>query len=136
MLGDINEFLVNLNRRPAATDAAIRATEKQLNAELPREYKGFLRSSNGGDGFVGKKYVILWRVDELPSLNQSYEVQKYVPGLLVFGSSGGGEAYGFDTRLPDWTIVRVPFVGMEWAVAEPMGSSFSEFLEQLYRSME
>ena len=52
-LGDINEFLVNLT---AATDASIRETEKQLNAELPREYKGFLRSSNGGDGFVGKKY--------------------------------------------------------------------------------
>ena len=83
MLGDINEFLVNLNRRPAATDAAIRATEKQLNAELPREYKDFLRSSDGGDGFVGKNYLILWRVDELPSMNQSYEVQKYVPGLRV-----------------------------------------------------
>ena len=132
--GNMNEFLVNLDRRPAATDAVIRATEKQLNAELPREYKGFLRSSNGGDGFVGKKYVILWSVDELPSMNQSYEVQKYVPGLLVFGSSGGGEAYGFDTRFPDWPIVQVPFVGMEWAVAEPMGSSFSEFLEQLYKT--
>ena len=45
-LGDINEFLVNLT---AATDASIRETEKQLNAELPREYKGFLRSSNGGE---------------------------------------------------------------------------------------
>jgi hypothetical protein len=133
-LGDINEFLVKLNRGPAATDAAIRETENQLNAELPREYKGFLRSSNGGDGFVGKEYVILWRVDELPSMNQLYEVQKYVPGLLVFGSSGGGEAYGFDTRVPDWPIVRVPFFGMEWAVAEPMGSSFSEFLGQLYET--
>jgi hypothetical protein len=67
-------------------------------------------------------------------MNQSYEVQKYVPGLLVFGSSGGGEAYGFDTRFPDWPIVQVPFVGMEWAVAEPMGSSFGEFLGQLYET--
>jgi cell wall assembly regulator SMI1 len=86
VLGDINEFLVNLNRRPAATDAAIRATEKQLNAELPREYKDFLRSSDGGDGFVGKNYLILWRVDELAfdeSIVRGSKVRPWASGLRV-----------------------------------------------------
>ena len=97
-LVDMRQLVDSLNHRPATTDAAITDSEKQLNAKLPKDYVEFLKLSNGGEGFVGKKYVIFWGADELSSMNQSYEIQSYVPGLLVFGSSGGGEAYGFDTR--------------------------------------
>jgi len=119
------------NRRPGATAAAIVASARQVGVKLPAEYEEFLKLTNGGEGFIGKQYAILWSVEELASMNQSYEVQKYVPGLLIFGSSGGGEAYGFDTRTPQLPIVQVPFVGMDWDNAEPMGDSFSAFLERL-----
>ena len=122
-----------MNLRPGATDAAIAAGEMQLGMRLPADYVDFLKFTNGGEGFVGKNaYIILWGVEELASMNQEYEVQKYVPGLLIFGSDGGGEAYGFDTRSPQWPIVQVPFVGMEWDVAESMGTSFCQFLARLY----
>lgn len=132
----MNRYLDNLSRRPAATGVLIERTGEQLGARLPGEYIDFLKLTNGAEGFVGpNSYVMLWCVEELAELNQSYEVQNYVPGLLLFGSDGGGEAYGFDMRNPGWPIVQVPFIGMAWDVAQPIGSSFVEFLERLYKAV-
>jgi SMI1/KNR4 family protein SUKH-1 len=128
----MRRFVDRLNRRPAAEDAAIAESEKQLAVKLPAEYVEFLKLTNGGEGFIGRNYAILWRVEELASMNESYEVRKYAPGLLIFGSSGGGEAYGFDARTPQWPIVQVPFVGMDWDYADPMGESFNAFLGRLH----
>lgn len=135
MAADMRRFLDGLNREAGATDTAIAESENRLRRKLPTEYIDFLKLTNGGEGFVGKNsYVMLWPIGDLPSMNQSYEVEKYVPGLVIFGSDGGGEAYGFDTRSAEWPIVQVPFVGMAWSVAQPMGASFHDFLERLYKS--
>jgi hypothetical protein len=132
---DMDRLLANVSRRIPATTAAVAEYERLLGADLPREYVEFLRTTSGGEGFIGKNaYVILWGVHELASMNQAYEVERYVPGLLVFGSDGGGEAYGFDTRTPQWQIVQVPFVGMTWDLAEPMGATFTAYLERLYET--
>ena len=89
--------------------------------------------TNGGEGFIGEEeYLMLWSVEELPSLNEAYEVQQYAPGLLLFGSSGGGEAYGFDTRNQRFEILRVPFIGMAWDLAQPIANSFDLFMRTLY----
>jgi hypothetical protein len=131
-VNDNKRFLSNMNLCIAANDAAIAAGEVQLGMRLPADYVEFLKFTNGGEGFIGKEYVILWGIEDLYSMNQSYEIKKYVPGLLIFGSNGGGEAYGFDTRSPQWPIVRVPFIGMEWGLAKPMSLTFKAFLECLY----
>jgi hypothetical protein len=132
---DMRRFIENLNRRPPATEEAISAFEKTSGKQLPTDYREFLKIANGGEGSIGKNaYVILWGVDELAPMNQAYEVENYAPGLFIFGSDGGGEAYGFDTRNPQWTTVQVPFVGMEWKLARPIAGSFQGFLEQLYRT--
>lgn len=129
----MNKLLANLDPNAPATAAAVEETERQLGVKLPLEYVEFLKRLNGGEGFIGKSaYVILWPVDEIVSMNQAYEVQKYAPGLLIFGSDGGGEAFGFDARSPECPVVQVPFVGMTWDLARPMGATFDEFLERLY----
>ena len=128
-----DELFANLNLRASATAETIAESEKLLKVKLPLEYVAFLKTANGGEGFIGKRaYIILWGVEELAYLNQAYEVQDYVPGLLLFGSDGGGEAYGFDTRTPPWQTVEVPFVGMAWELARPRGATFSAFLERLH----
>jgi hypothetical protein len=133
MAGDMDRLLANLNQSVPATAAAVEDCERQLSVKLPCEYVEFLKRTNGGEGFIGKSaYVILWALGELASMNQAYEVQKYAPGLLIFGSDGGGEAFGFDTRSPEWPVVQVPYVGMTWDLARPMGATFDEFLERLY----
>ena len=131
-MADSRNLIACLNSRAPATSAAIASFESASGKQLPRDYVEFLMTTDGAEGFVSNAYVILWTVDELASLNEGYEVEENAPGLLIFGSDGGGEAYGFDTRQTDWTIVQVPFVGMSWALAQPLAKSFRGFLEYLH----
>jgi len=123
--------LNNLDRRAGVTELLISESERDLELKLPDDYLAFLKTSNGGEGFVGNNYVMLWKIDELSSMNRSYETEVNAPGLLLFGSNGGGEAYGFDTRELQWPVVCVPFVGMQWKDARQIGRSFLDFLEHL-----
>lgn len=132
---NIEKYLENLTRRAPMSDSALTKSQDQLGIKLPNDYLELLSVTNGGEGFIGKNsYVILWGVEELATMNQSYQVQEYAPGLLIFGSDGGGEAYGFDTRMQLWHIVQVPFVGMDWALAQPVGKSVGDFLKHLYEA--
>jgi len=90
-----------------------------------------LKKTNGGEGFIGENYLILWGVEELVQFNNEYEVQDYAPGLVLFGSDGGGEGYAFDTRKTPTSIVQVPFIGMDLMYARPRADSFSEFITKL-----
>jgi hypothetical protein len=97
---------------PAEISAIVRLST-QLGVKLPESYINFLKRHNGGEGFIGDDYIIFWKAEELADFNREYEVETYAPGILVFASSGGGEAYGFDTEDPAMPIVRIPFIGMD-----------------------
>ncbi len=108
--------------------------EKEFRLEFPAEYREFLLLANGGEGFIGSSaYVILYRAEELWSLNNSYGFPVHVPGLVLFGSDGGGEAFCFDASTPGMPIVQVPFVGMARKTTSFFAASFAAFLEALYR---
>jgi hypothetical protein len=92
---DEDRLLARFQMNNGASRDAILATELMLNVALPIDYKQFLLKSNGGEGFIGNKYLMLWRAEELESLNEGYEIAIYAPGLLIFGSNGGGEGYAF-----------------------------------------
>lgn len=101
---------------------------------LPADYLSFLRMTNGGEGFVGNEYVLLWRPEEIKQFNLEYEAHVYAPAFLLIGSNGGGEAYAFDTHETPWHVVRIPFIGMDPKYADSLGESFSDFLDSLLRS--
>lgn len=119
---------------PMADEDSIQTLERSLGWALPADYAAFLRLHDGGEGFIGENYLILWRVAELAPFNLEYEVYKYAPGLFLFGSSGGGEAYGFDLRDPSLPIVRVPFIGMELKYAIFVARNFTDFVTNLART--
>ena len=132
-MADVHRIIQNLDCRKPATTEAIARFERTTGKQLPGDYAEFVKITDGGDGFIGRAYVILWSIGELISMNEAYEVESYAPGLLIFGSDGGGEAYGFDTRNPQWVTVEMPFVGMGWSLARPIATSFTEFLDHLFR---
>lgn len=102
-----------------------------LGMSLPADYVQFLQEHNGGEGFIGDNYLILWRAEEIPQFNREYEVDKYAPGIILFGSDGGGEGYGFDSREKGMPIVRVPFIGMDLKYATVVASSFNGLITYL-----
>jgi len=112
---------------PASFDQVSRDTAS-LGIRLPLDYLHFLCEHNGGEGLISKTYVRLWKADELRASNEAYEVKQNAPGILLFGSNGGGEAFGFDTRDAAMPVVRIPFVGMDRSDAIIIASSFTDFL--------
>jgi hypothetical protein len=115
---------------PASSDI-LEGLSSSLGVSLPRDYLDFLRQHNGGEGFIGKKYIIFWKAEELADFNREYEVEQYAPGILLFGSSGGGEGYGFDVQSAAIPIVRVPFIGMAREYAEPVAKDFPDLFAKL-----
>lgn len=115
---------------PADPDVVERLSS-DLGVALPSDYLEFLREHNGGEGFLGENYIIFWKAEELSDFNREYEVESYAPGIFLFASSGGGEAYGFDTRSAGLPIVRIPFIGMDRRYAEPVATDFPDLFTKL-----
>jgi hypothetical protein len=116
------------------TEDSITSVEKDTGRKFPEDFLDYLRRHNGGGGFVGNRYLMLWKLEELQEFNRDYEVHEYLPDVLLFGSSGGGEAYGFRTGSVPWEVIQVPFIGMSPEECERIASSFSEFLSVLEHS--
>jgi len=104
----------------------INATTANL---LPVDYLAFLRTANGGEGFIGETYVQLWRAEESIEFNRMYQTAGLAPPLFLFGSNGGGEAYVFDQSSPGSAVYSVPFIGFEHEYMEEIADSFASLLK-------
>lgn len=121
-----------LNLESPADPGAIVAFEVEAGFALPSGYAHFLKKSNGGWGEIGEHYAQLWGVEELLKMNAGYQVEEYAPGLFLFGSDGGGEAFAFDRQRPGLPIVMVPFIPLRRDEAVDIAPTFDEFLERLF----
>lgn len=128
----VGHLTKSMNMNPGASNEAFTELSAATGLMVPEEYLAFMRVSNGAEGFVGEGgYLLLWPIQKLVKHNRDYAVGERAPGLFLFGSDGGGEAYAFDTRRRDMPIVDVPFVGMSLEHVRPCGRSFLEFLQHL-----
>ncbi|RUT89765.1 MULTISPECIES: SMI1/KNR4 family protein [unclassified Mesorhizobium] len=116
---------------PPAEAAVVDGLSSNLGVTLPKDYAKFLKEHNGGEGFIGDSYVIFFKAEELVEFNREYEVEKYAPGILLFASNGGGEAYGFDTHEVEMPIVRIPFIFMERQSAETIARDLADLFATL-----
>lgn len=116
---------------PPASPGVVEGLSSRLGVTLPNDYLAFLRQHNGGEGFMGDNYIVFWKAEELADFNRDYEVEKYAPGIFLFGSNGGGEGYGFDTQSAAMHIVRVPFIGMERRYATFVAIDFPHLFAKL-----
>ena len=128
---NMEEIMKDWELNAGASDDEISQAVDALKISLSLDYLHFISEHDGGEGLIGDNYLILWRVGELSAFNEEYEVSKYAPGLLLFGSNGGGEGYAFDIRDPLLPVVQVPFIGMELRYAKPVADSFSDLLIKL-----
>lgn len=130
----IKELLTDFTGNEGASDEALLKAESSSGFSFPDDYKSFLAELNGGEGFVGEEYLILWKAEELGQFNLEYEVVKYAEGLFLFASNGGGEGFAFDIRDSSYPIVQVPFIGMTYGDARNVADNFNQFLERMNKS--
>ena len=94
IIKDLEKIGWNSNKETNLNDIGI--VEKQLHIAFPEDYLEFLKWSNGGEGYIEKNYVSLWKVEDLEVLNREYQIQTYLSkGYLGIGTDGGGICYGF-----------------------------------------
>jgi hypothetical protein len=131
-MSDLDKILAQFKRHVGATDVAVRECEAALEVTLPSDYKEFLRRSNGGEGPIGgRSYLQLWRVEEIPGLNRDYRVAEFAPGIVLFGSNAGGEAFAFDYRTAAAEVVSIPH-HLELEYARRLSATFGGFLRALH----
>jgi hypothetical protein len=102
---------------------------------LPEGYFAFLERANGGEGFIGQRYVQLWRAEELIEINRAYKADEFFPNLFLIGSDGGGEAYAFDVSASSPTVFEIPFIGTP-SDARAIASSFDSFMSAPHSGIE
>lgn len=134
MKDSIKQLLDDFTLEPGASPESLQHLEAIKGVDLPDDYRSFLADANGGEGFIGAEYLILWKAEELEQFNREYEVETHAPGLFLFGSNGGGEGFGFDTRSMPYKVVQVPFIGMDLKYASHVADSFLDLLAKMSRS--
>jgi len=74
-------------RANAATEASIAEVEDFFRVKFPRDYRTFLKWSNGGEGSIGPMYVSLWPIEDLEVIHRDYRITKYLPAVVGIGMS-------------------------------------------------
>ena len=123
-------------RPPGADLAALELLVSSTTVSLPLEYLALLRVHDGGEGELGTEpgWFCLWSAVEVLVNNRQYQLSKFLPGFFGFGSNGGGELLALDCRgQPPWPVVRVPFIPLDAAEAQPVADDFSKFVRRLGR---
>ena len=124
-----------MNLGPKTSISAVRATEASLGVRLPDDYVAFMLQHNGAIGIMSdNQFLTLLELEELEQNNRDYGIAEDAPGLVMFGSDGGNEAYAFDTRTTPWGVVAFPFISIDIGEARPIAPSFTEFLLELQRT--
>ena len=131
MTSSMEQLMSDLDLEDGVSLEVVKHAQKELGLELPDDYVNFVTLHNGGEGWVGNSYLILWSVEKILSITEETGFAEFNTGFYIFGSNGGGEAYAFDARSGDLSIVEIPYIGSpEDAIY--CGRTFQEFIEFLY----
>lgn len=118
-----------------ATD--IDSIEGIFNFKLPQDYKYFISNYQGYEEFIGKKYMVLWDIDELVKSNKALSIQEYLPSCFAIGGDGAGELIVLEhVGLNATRVILTPMIGMSKEDCIEIGSSFSDFLIRLEAGRE
>ncbi len=99
--------------------------------KLPPDLRAFLAEHDGGRGKVGSRPLLLWSAEQIASEAEQQEVSLAVKDLLLFGTDGGAEGYGYLSRLQRGRYGRISLLAAGAHEFESLG----EGLEELFRAL-
>jgi len=115
--------------RPADSNEIAEFTTS-VDFSLSGDFIDFYKEADGASFLSESLYVNIWPVAKLVDLNESYKVSDYAPEFFLFGSDGGGSAYGIEKKTG--AIFEIPFIGMSYEDAMLLSRSFKDFLTSLH----
>ena len=83
----------------------------------------FLERTHGGAGFIGQRYVHVWRAEDLVEVNRAYKIAEFFPHFFLIGSDGGEEAYACDVSENEPTVFEVPMANVKCRKSGCLGSA-------------
>ena len=134
MTGSLTALLEGVRLAPeGASGDRIAATDEDMDCKLPSDVKDFLRAHDGGEGTLGarRRPIQLWSIERIRAECEAQEVARAVPGLVLFGSDGGSEGYGFFPRLKQGKYGRISLLAAGAHEFEALGDSFEELVRAL-----
>lgn len=117
-----NEFYL-----PASEETIIEI-EGKLDLIFPLDYRKFLLTTNGFEGFVGKSCARFERVEGIIEMIEGYELPSWVVSI---GSDGGAEMYIIDRKEEEYKFGMLPFIFDDNDFI-PLGTTFEQFIKRLF----
>lgn len=124
-------YLDNFDRNEKIDITRILEVEKELKVKFPIDYVDFMQEFNDGEGFVGKEYLIMYKMHEIIEVNDDCQVSEYVPGIILFGSNGGGEHFAFDYRGSEIKYIIIPSM-LDYDDIIIQSTTLKAFFKRLY----
>jgi hypothetical protein len=131
---DLRQLLRDVVLAPGgATDEQIAHAESEMDCKLPGDVKALLREHDGGRGTLGprKRPFELWSIQRIADECEAQEVTRAVPGLVLFGSDGGSEGYGFLPDAPGKKYGSIPLLAAGPHEFEGLADSFADLVRAL-----
>ena len=106
--------------------------QNRFRVKFPVDYVDLVCQFSGGEGFLANgRFLRLYDVGELASINSAFDVERFAPGLLIIGSDGGGQSYAYDTRGGAMGIVAFDDADISLESARLLGTTLKEFIAAL-----
>jgi hypothetical protein len=83
-----------------------------------------------GELSIDPEWYVIFEPENLEQYNLEYEIAKYAPEFIAFGSSGGGELLALNDSGEVFTL---PAIGMEAQYAEKIAESVEDFKQFMER---
>lgn len=124
-----------------ATPQMLADLQAALGYHLPAAYLHLLAETDGAewgvhDGDSGD-CLVLWQVNEIITMNQGYQIQRWLPHVLAIGSDGGGDAIVLDrsssSHTDAWPVARVGFGDLEVDEMMLQANSFALWASNEFR---
>ena len=121
----------SFHRFDPATAEQLELLSRTTGKIFPAEIYDFLKMCNGGEGFIGEQFVRLYSVEQLMTFNPAYGLDEFMPGFVLIGSDGGGEAYMLNAKLTPAPVLQIPFIPMIESYGRPIAPSVAAWNQAL-----
>lgn len=124
------------HRLTGASEGDLSALRLAAPEGVPSQYFDLLARTNGGEGPLPVQpcWFVLSSADQALNDWTSGTFSEFFPGLFVFGTNGGGEAFAFDTKSTGARIVCFDTTNIDLAesVVE-LATSMGDFIDLIGR---